>query len=311
MADDLPQAGHSRLAVALREALAGQATLAPLWHLLRSAERQRQLGFGVHFAGLCDGAPFDLLLTRGGAAAEQVCATVSAEAGRDVQRAAWLALVDGLEPELRDWLGAHRGCHLLRLTLPHGLHDTGAATPARLRPRIIDLLRRGGRHDSDASAVMRLDSMPVCSALPREAQTLASLRQEFGPEAQLAVIAGSNGMLGIAARAGRSDGIAAAMRCRMTALAPCLTGTRPGILAVLLEDAGPAVWRSLSDGLELEAEARKFLTTPEARQVVAVSCTARIGLLCPSESGGELRFRNPAHPAAGSPALAPAVLSSL
>jgi hypothetical protein len=57
------------------------------------------------------------------------------------------------------------------------------------------------------------------------------------------------------------------------------------------------------------------MTHPAARPVVAVSFVSRFEMFGVSEpdaaSGGELRFRNPSHPAAGFPALAPAVLSSL
>jgi hypothetical protein len=57
------------------------------------------------------------------------------------------------------------------------------------------------------------------------------------------------------------------------------------------------------------------MTGLEARPVVAVSFVSRFELFGVAEpnaaSGGELRFRNPSHPAAGSAALAPAVLSSL
>jgi hypothetical protein len=49
--------------------------------------------------------------------------------------------------------------------------------------------------------------------------------------------------------------------------------------------------------------------------VVAVACTSRMelfGLPAPDAApDGELRFRNPAHPAAKQAALAPAVLSSV
>ena len=71
----------------------------------------------------------------------------------------------------------------------------------------------------------------------------------------------------------------------------------------------------MRERLELEGEARQFMTNPEARSVVAVTCVSRLelfGLPEPdSAQGGELRFRNPAHPAAKAAALAPAVLSSL
>jgi hypothetical protein len=94
-----------------------------------------------------------------------------------------------------------------------------------------------------------------------------------------------------------------------------LTGRHPGILAVFLEDLDRAEWRALREKLELEGAVRRFLTTGPARRVVAVSCASRFELFgAPPPDGvpgGELRFRNPAHPAAKQPALAPAVLSSV
>ena len=65
----------------------------------------------------------------------------------------------------------------------------------------------------------------------------------------------------------------------------------------------------------LRLAVRRFLTTAPAKRVVAVSCTSRFELFgAPPPDGvpgGELRFRNPAHPAAKQPALAPAILSSV
>jgi hypothetical protein len=71
----------------------------------------------------------------------------------------------------------------------------------------------------------------------------------------------------------------------------------------------------LRERLELEAAARRLLTTPAARPVVAVACTSRMELfgLQPPDAApdGELRFRSPSHPAARDAALAPAILSSV
>jgi hypothetical protein len=119
----------------------------------------------------------------------------------------------------------------------------------------------------------------------------------------------------MAARTGRENDIAAAVRRRMSALAPTrLTGMRPGILAMFVEDTDRLEWREIRERLELEGEARQFLTAPEASNVVAVTCASRMemfGLLPPDASEeGELRFRNPSHPAAKAAALAPAVASS-
>ena len=64
-----------------------------------------------------------------------------------------------------------------------------------------------------------------------------------------------------------------------------------------------------------EGETRQFLAHPSSRGVVAVTCTSRLELFgAPAPDAapeGEMRFRNPAHPAAKAPALAPAVLSSV
>ena len=101
----------------------------------------------------------------------------------------------------------------------------------------------------------------------------------------------------------------------MAEIAPrCLTGTRPGILAMMIEDTDQLEWHQLRQQLRLESEARHFMTRPEARAVVAITCSSRQELLGPSENEGspcaELRFRNPNHPSAKQPALAPAVMSS-
>ena len=143
-----------------------------------------------------------------------------------------------------------------------------------------------------------------------------SLRREFGHEAHLAMTTSGRGVFVLAARAGREDEVAVAIRRRLAALAPSkLTGTRPGILAMFVEDTDRTEWRHLRDKLELEGEARQFLTHPEARCVVAVTCASRLELMggtAPDAAvDGELRFRNPSHPAAKALALAPAVLSSV
>jgi len=63
--------------------------------------------------------------------------------------------------------------------------------------------------------------------------------------------------------------------------------------------------------LLLEAEVRKFHTFPEARPVIAVTCASRFELVNSGAPEGDLRFRNPMHPAAKSLALGPAVLSTV
>jgi hypothetical protein len=83
---------------------------------------------------------------------------------------------------------------------------------------------------------------------------------------------------------------------------------------MFLDDLDRAEWRGLRERMELEGSARRWLTSPAARRVVALTCASRMELLgvAPPDSApeGELRFRNPSHPAAKSPALAPAIVSS-
>ena len=144
---------------------------------------------------------------------------------------------------------------------------------------------------------------------------MSSLRREFGPEAHLSVTTAGNGIFVMAARAGQENEVAIAIRRRLAALAPVrLTGERPGILSVFVEDTDRLEWRGLRDRLELEGEARQFMTHPEARPVVAVSFVSRFEMFGVAEPdaapGGELRFRNPGHPApraAGTGACGPVV----
>ncbi len=316
-AESLSSAGRERLRAGLRDALQGEATLVPLFHLARCARRQRSRGFAVAYAGFDDEARFDLLLSRAGAEAELACDVVSAEAGRDLHRGAWVRLVDRIDPDLQTWLAAHPGRYLLKMTLPQGLQDGpgGQDRLANLHGRIRTMLEGQRRADCDEAAVLRLDPLMLAGAQADELGFLTRLRQEFGHEAHLAVTAGRGGVFVMAARAGREDAVAVAVRRRMDALAPTrLSGTRPGILAILVEDTDRIEWRHLRDRLILEGEARRFLTHPEARFVVAVTCASRLELL--GEAGadgapdGELRFRNPSHPAAREAALASAVLSS-
>ncbi len=156
----------------------------------------------------------------------------------------------------------------------------------------------------------------LAAAQADELGLMPRLRREFGPEAHLAVTTAGGGIFVLAARASQQNEVAAAVRRRMAAIVPArLTGTRPGILAMFVEDTDRLEWRLLRERLELEGEARQFLTNPEARHVVAVTCSSRLELFGLGEPDaapdGELRFRNPAHPAAKRPELAPAVLSSI
>jgi hypothetical protein len=316
--DTLGATGRRAFRAALGDALSGDGTLVGLLHLLRTAALQRSRGFSVSFAGFDDAAPFDLLLEREGSVAEVACDVVSAEAGRDVHRGAWVRLVDRVDPDLQTWLAAHPGRYLLKLTLTQGLRsdDGGAGQLAALHDRIRAMLATQRRADHDEAAVLRLDPLMLAAAQADELGLMTSLRQEFGHEAHLAVTAAGGSVLVMAARAGRGNEVAAAIGRRMAAIAPMrLTGTRPGILAMFVEDTDRQEWRHLREQLELEGEARQFLTHPEARWVVAVTCASRFelfGARAPDAAvDGELRFRNPGHPAARTAALAPAVLSSV
>ena len=309
-------AGRARLREGVRAALRGEATPIGFLHLARDARRQRDRGFEVSYAGLDDAAPFDLLIRRQGIEAEFVCDVASAEEGRDVHRSAWVRLVDRVDPDLQVWLEAHPGRYLLKLTLPQGLRTEPAGDKlAALQQRIRAMLATQTRADHDEAAVLRLDPLMLAGSQANELGLVSRLRQEFGHEAHLAVTASKGGVFVMAARAGREDEVAVAIRRRLCALAPArLTGTRPGILSVLVEDTDKTEWLHLRERLAIEGEARQFLTCTEARCVVAVTCSSRFELLdetgsaaCPE---GELRFRNPAHPAAKSVGLAPAILSA-
>jgi hypothetical protein len=167
--------------------------------------------------------------------------------------------------------------------------------------------------------VLKLDPLVLAGAQAQDARTglPARLRAQFGPEAHLAVTtdADSGSVFVMAARAGRENEIAAAVCRRLAHAAETrLSGTLPGILAIFLDDLDRTEWRALREQLELEGAVRRFLTTGAGRRVVAVSCASRFEMFgappLDSAPDGELRFRNPTHPAARHAALAPAVLSS-
>jgi hypothetical protein len=232
-----------------------------------------------------------------------------------VHRNAFVRLADRIDPELQTWLAAHPGRYVLKMTLPQGLKDAAVETDsdplAALHTRISALLQAQRRSDYDEAAMLRLDPLMLVAAQAEELGLMPRLRQEFGPEAHLAVTAAGQGVFVMAARAGRADTVAAVVRERMTAIAPLrLTGTRPGILAMFIEDTDQVEWRGLRDRLELEGEARQFLTQPEAKHVVAVTCASRLELFGIGEDN-ELRFRNQAHPAAKNAALSPAIASTM
>ncbi len=315
--DTLSPPGRIRLRAMLRGALSSGHTLVPVFHLLHTAALQRDRGFAVTFTGLEETTRFDLLLSRDGHEAEVACDVVSAEDGRGVHRQAWSRLCDRIDPELQLWLANHPGRYLLKITLPQGLKalPEGDAL-GTLHSRISAMLSAQRRADHDEAAVLRLDPLMLAAAQADELGLMPRLRNEFGPEAHLAVTQAERSLFVIAARAGRENEVAVAVRRRMAAVAPeRLTGTRPGILAMFIEDTDRTEWRLLRERLDLEGEARQFLTNPDARSVVAVTCTSRVemfGLPAPDAApDGELRFRNPAHPAAKAAALAPAVSSSL
>jgi hypothetical protein len=320
LVNSLSAAGMDRLLAMFRQGLTGNNTVLPLFHLLRCTKLQRERGFDVHFAGFEDGARFDLLLTRGGMEAEVVCEVVSAEDGRDVHRGAWSNLVDRVDPDLQNWLAAHPGRYLLKMTLPRGLKADAAeddnAALGELHARITRLLSEQRRADHDEAAVLRLEPLLLAGAQAGESGLLQGLRREFGPEAHLAVTAAGTGVFVMAARAAREDEVAEAVQRRMAELAPArLTGRRPGILAMFIDDTDRLEWRALRDQLRLEGAARQFLTQAAARCVVAVTCASRqelFGATPPDAAeAGELRFRNPSHKQAGAAALAPAVMSTL
>jgi hypothetical protein len=319
---ELTPAGRDRFVAQLRLCLTGQKTLVPIFHLIRTAMLQRSRGFTVAFAGLEEGTSYDLLLQRDRIEAEVACDVVTAEEGRGVHRGAWFRLADRIDPDLQLWLAAHPGRYLLKMTLPlglrGGLHDSepDSETLSHLHRRIRSMLETSARQDHDEAIVLRLDPLLLAGAQAEDMGLISSLRREFGPEAHLSVTTAGGGIFVMAARAGQENEVAIAIRRRLAALAPArLTGKRPGILSVFVEDTDRLEWRGLRERMELEGEARQFMTHPDARAVVAVSFVSRLelfGVTGPDAApGGELRFRNPVHPAAGLAALAPAVMSSV
>ena len=322
LASRLTPHGRTRLSERLRADLGSDGTLMSLFHLLRTSALQRGRGFQVHFAGFEEDASYDLLLVSGMVEAEVVCDIVSAEEGRLVHRSAWSRLADRMDEDLQAWLTRHPGHYLLKMTLPlglqGGLHEQTAdgGTLASLHIRIRRMLETKGRGDHDEGLVLRLDPLVLHGGQSGQPALWSSLRQQFGPEAHLSVTTAGDGVFVMAARAGRENKVGTALRRRLGVIAPArLTGTRPGILAMFVEDTDRVEWRGLRERLELEGEARQFLAHKDARPVIAVTCASRFelfGMSAPhAAEDGELRFRNPAHPAARATALAPAVLSSV
>ena len=313
LAAALPPAGRARLDSALAAAISGEGTLVPLFHLVRVAALQRARGFAVRFTGLEDGASYDLVISRDGAEAEIVAAVASADEGRWVHRGDWFELVDRINPDLERWLAAHPGRYLLKLTLPEGL--SGPEGRSAVLERISALLAEDRRVDHSETAILRLDPLLLARNEASQAALMERLKAQFGPEAHFAVMGGERSVFVMAARAGRENEVAAVIGRRLAELPARLSGGRPGILAVFIEDTDRTEWRNLRERLEIEGATRNFLTAPEARPVVAVTCASRFELLDMPEPdaapGGELRFRNPAHPRAKDAALAPAVLNAV
>jgi hypothetical protein len=317
--DSLTAKGKTRLNQTLTAAMTGEQTLLPVLHLLHTATLQQSRGFDVSFTGLNEATPFDLLITRENATAEVACDAISAEDGRAIHRGVWTQLIDQIDPDLQTWLAAHPGRYLLKMTLPQGLKPEPDNLSA-LQSRIKTMLATATRADYDEAAVLRLDPLLLAGAQANDAKQtgiMANLRREFGPEAHFSVTEAGSSLAGgslfiMAARGGAENEVAGAVRRRMAAIAPArLTGARPGILAMFVEDTDQLEWRTLREKLLLEGEARQFLTFPEARPVIAVTCASRYELINAGAPEGDLRFRNPMHPAAKSAALAPAVLSTV
>lgn len=317
----LSPAGRERFRTMITDCLQGDGTLVPLFHLLRVAARHRATGYEVHFAGLQDGAVSDLLISDGQAIATLACETVSAEEGRPLNRGDWFTLVDRVNPDLQRWLSAHPGRYLLKMTLPDGLSE-----PSRipeLHGKIMTMLENQQRVDPGRDAFLRLDPLIIAGAqhgastagpnlqngLPRQ------LRQQFGPEAHLAVTACPSGasVCVMTAQAGQDNAIASTVVRRMAEAVARLDRGYPGIISVFLDDLEREEWLRLRETLELEGVVRRFLASPGARSVVAASCASRIEMLGMANAtpGGEIRFRNPAHPAARDTALQRAVMSSM
>jgi hypothetical protein len=312
--DTLSPAGQVRLRERLAEALNGEATVMPVLHLMHTAALQTARGFDVAYTALEQATPFDLLISRDGAQAEVACDTLSAEAGHAVPRSHWTRLIDQVDPDLQTWLAAHPGRYLLKMTLPKGLKGSAADNLPALHTRIKTMLAESRRADYDEAAILRLDPLLLAGAQATDSQpsVVAKLRREFGPEAHFSVTETGKSMFVLAARGAEENQVAGAMRARLSAIAPArLSGTRPGILAMFLDDTDQQEWKRLRDQLLLEGETRHFLTFPEARTVIAVTCASRFELSQSGAPDGDVRFRNPKHPAAKNLALAPAVMSTM
>ncbi|HTI01372.1 MAG TPA: hypothetical protein VL752_10550 [Acidisoma sp.] len=312
----LSPVGLERLRAHLAAALSGEGRLVDLLHLFRTAALHRERGFDVFHAGLEEAAPYDLVLRREDAEVECICHTVSAEAGRDIHRLAWASFCDRIEAQMKPWIEARPGRYLLKITFARGLRDQDAAQLDALQARVLAMLDSGARLDQDEAAVFRIEPLVLGGNNAAIDGLMTRLRQEFGPEAHLSLSACADGVWAMAARAGKRNAVAETVRGALDGLAPArVSGTRPAILALFIEDMDRPEWRMLMDSLELEGAARQYMTSDAAAHVVAVTCYSRMemfGLSGPDAAAeGELRFRNQAHPAAKISALAPAIQSSL
>lgn len=313
LAGSLSPAGRVRFDAMLATALVGEGTLVALFHQLRVAALHRARGFSVRFSGFDDGTAHDLLIARDGVEAEVVSTVISADEGRWVHRGDWFGLIDRMNPDLERWLASHPGRYLLKLTLPEGL--SGDEGQCAVQQRITALLSEERRTDHSEAAILRLDPLLLARNEANQAALMERLKAQFGPEAHFAVMGGERSVFVMAARAGRENEVAAVLGRRLAELPARLSGGRPGIIALFIEDTDRTEWRGLRERLEIEGATRNFLTAPEARPVVAVTCASRFELLdSPAPdgaAGGELRFRNPSHPRAKDAALAPAVLNAV
>jgi hypothetical protein len=308
--------GVERLRDRLRTGLSGDGSLVDSFHLFRTAALHQARGFSLSFTGLEQATPYDFVLSRDGVEVECVCETISAEGGRDVHRLAWAQFCDRIEGQMKPWLGSRPGRYLLKMTLARGLRDGRTDLLESLQSRVSAMLESGTRLDQDETAVLRVEPLTLSGASPTVESLMTRLRREFGPEAHLSVSACADGVWAMAARSGRRNEVAAVIRTHLDRLAPGrVSGKRPAILSLFVEDIDRAEWRGLRESLELEGAARHFMTCGGAAAVVAVTCYSRMemfGLNGPDAvADGELRFRNPAHPAAKIAALAPAILSSV
>ena len=311
----LSRPGREQFLARLRASLVGQGCLVDTFHLLRIAAARRSQGFQVQFAGLEQGAPFDLLIRRGGVSAEIACDVLSAEEGRGIHRCAWLRLADGLERELQAWLRGNPGRYLMKMTLHGCLHDEDDVLQAKMQARIRDTLRHRAASGGDVAATVRLEPLALPAADADGPGLMSRLRHEFGPEAHLTAISANDSVLALVARADRENDVATAVNRHLRATASSrLSGQHPGVMALFIEDLDQMEWRLLRETLQLEGEVRQFMTHKAASCVAAVSCTTRLELFGMASAGaepqGEVRFRNPAHPSARVQALAPAVSSS-